>query len=119
MNAIVIMAGGVGTRLFPASSAHWPKQFVQWPTAIDPSAENNETKDRESLLQETYWRLRPLAEPGQMFVVAPPEFVEPIRTQLPELPAENILVEPFRRNSAGACALATARILARFGEDAT
>lgn len=119
MNAIVIMAGGVGTRLFPASSIHWPKQFVQWPTSVNTLSESDTMREPESLLQGTYRRLRPLAEPAQVFVVAPPEFVEPIREQLPELPAENVLVEPFRRNSAGACALATARILARLGEKTT
>ncbi len=93
----VIMAGGVGTRLWPISRRSRPKQFQ--------SLLSNRT-----MLADTYDRVRPLTTPERIWVVTNREFVDLARQQLPEVPPDNILGEPVGRNSAPAVALAAARI---------
>jgi len=116
MIAVVIMAGGVGTRLFPASTKLRPKQFVMWPSASGDDGASS-SGPGQSLIQQTYRRLAPLTTPDAIFIATTAELVEQVREHLPEAPPENIIIEPMRRNSAGACALATAAIAARFGPE--
>jgi mannose-1-phosphate guanylyltransferase len=94
---VVILAGGVGQRLWPVSRRSRPKQFQPLISA-------------RSMLEETYLRCRPLTSPGRVWVVTAREFVDLVRSQLPEIPARQILGEPVGRNSAPAAALAVARI---------
>ena len=102
---VVIMAGGVGTRLWPISRRNRPKQF-------QPLLSNR------TMLLDTYERVLPLTSPDRVWVVTGAEFVELTRQQLPQVPDANILGEPASRNSAPAAALAAARI-ARDGPQAT
>ncbi len=95
---VVIPAGGSGTRLWPLSRAAHPK-FLH---AL--------TGDRRSLIQATVDRLAPLAPPERTFVVTGGAHAAPIARQLPDLPADNILVEPGPRDSAPAIGLAAAII---------
>jgi len=94
---VVILAGGIGTRLWPISRRTRPKQFQP-------------LLSHRSMLQDTYERIRPLTTPERVWVVTNAEHVSTVQSQLPELPAENILGEPVGRNSAPAVALAVARI---------
>jgi len=94
---VVIMAGGTGTRLWPVSRRSQPKQFQALLT------------DR-TMLEETYERVLPLTAPERIWVVTGADSVALVRSQLPLLPAENVLGEPVGRNSAPAAALAVARI---------
>jgi len=94
---VVILAGGVGTRLWPISRRSQPKQFHALLTS-------------RTMLQETYDRVLPLSAPERIWVVTGAESVELVRTQLPDLPAANVLGEPVGRSSAPAAALAVARI---------
>ncbi len=96
----VIPAGGSGTRLWPLSRAERPKYLL--PLAGDTS-----------LLQQTYERLRHLSPPECILVVAGAAHVAAIARQLPELPDENILIEPQPRGTGPAIGLAAAMIAER------
>ncbi|MGN6565690.1 MAG: mannose-1-phosphate guanylyltransferase [Thermomicrobiales bacterium] len=98
---VVIPAGGSGTRLWPLSRAAYPK-------FLHPL-----TGDSRSLIQTTVDRLAALAPPERTFIVTGGAHVAPIARQLPDLPAENILVEPSPRDSAAAIGLAAAIIAHR------
>jgi mannose-1-phosphate guanylyltransferase len=91
----VIPAGGAGTRLWPLSRSAAPK-FLR-----------DLTGSGRTLLQETYDRLRPLAD-GRCVVVTGEAHQEAVREQLPELPADLVLAEPSGRDSMAAIGLAAA-----------
>lgn len=97
----VIPAGGSGTRLWPLSRAGHPK-FLQPLTGTSAS-----------LLQATVARLDPLAELAKTMVVTGREHEAEVSGQLPELPGDNLLVEPEPRDSCPAIGLAAAVIARR------
>ncbi|MDQ3457732.1 MAG: mannose-1-phosphate guanylyltransferase [Deinococcota bacterium] len=100
----VIMAGGSGQRFWPLSTAERPKQFLD----LEHSG--------RSLLQATFDRLLPLAGGAEcVFVVTCERYRGLILEQLPELPAENLILEPVARDTAAAVALAALEVEARFG----
>ncbi len=99
------MAGGYGVRLWPYSRERRPKQFIH---IIGDG----------TMIQETVGRLSPLFAPEDIFIVTGPDGEELVREQLPAIPAENIIVEPFGRNTAPCIALAACIIEERLGEDA-
>ena len=94
----VIMAGGVGSRFWPLSRTNKPKQFLDI-LGIG-----------ESLLQSTYKRFRRIIPADNIIVVTNKDYGHHVRQQLPELKDENILLEPFRRNTAPCIAYAAYRI---------
>ncbi len=100
-----VLAGGSGTRLWPLSRAGQPK-FLHALTGSD-----------RSLLQDTVDRLESLSAPAQIYVVTGAAHAAAIESQLPELPAANILVEPSPKDSCAAVSLAAA-VLARRDPDA-
>jgi mannose-1-phosphate guanylyltransferase len=100
--AAVILAGGAGTRLRPLSSDENPKQFLK-------------LFDGESLVQRTFGRLSPLLDAGAIFVSTNAEYARKVLEHLPALPAENVIAEPMRRNTAPAIALCTYTIEQRLG----
>lgn len=102
MNAL-LMAGGSGTRLWPLSTEARPKQFLK-------------LLSDKSLLRETYERVRPVAE--AVFVATALRYVDLVRGELPEVPADRILAEPVRRNS-GPALLAAALRFSRAGDAVT
>lgn len=104
MHAVVI-AGGSGTRFWPMSRAHRPKQLL----AI--------FGDRP-MIAETFGRLEGLVDCGHWWVVTHGGLVDAIAAAVPTLPAENLLTEPEARNTAPAIALAAAVIGRRHGDDA-
>ncbi|MDQ1644086.1 MAG: mannose-phosphate guanylyltransferase [Cryptosporangiaceae bacterium] len=97
----VIPAGGAGTRLWPLSRAGHPKFLHALGTG------------GRSLIQATADRLRPLAELDRILVVTGGAHAAAIARQLPDLPEENVLVEPGPRDSAPAIGLAAALIARR------
>ena len=96
----VILAGGSGTRLWPLSRSHRPKQLLT-------------LHGDRSLLQGTVDRLLPLIPPERIIIMTERSHHEGIREQVPMVPAENVVVEPARRGTAGSLALAAATIRAR------
>lgn len=100
-NHLVIMAGGVGSRFWPMSTADRPKQFI------------DVLGVGKSLLQLTYQRFGDFCPLDNVWVVTNKKYVALVREQLPDIPAENILQEPCRRNTAPCIAYVSWRIKAR------
>jgi mannose-1-phosphate guanylyltransferase len=101
----IIMAGGSGTRFWPASRSKLPKQLL------------NLASDR-TMIQATVDRLRGLIPPERVLIVTNELLVDAMREQLSELPAEAFLGEPCKRDTAPCIGLAAA-ILRRRDENAT
>ena len=87
-NYIAIMAGGAGTRFWPASRSHKPKQFLDI-LGIG-----------KTLLQMTYERASKLVPSSNIIIVSNRKYKELILSQLPELKDNNILLEPSMNNTA-------------------
>lgn len=100
MRHAVILAGGGGTRLWPASRRAHPKQFLSLGTGAD------------SLLAATARRLRDGCE-DRCYVVTANEQRTMVQDALPALPATNIIAEPSARNTAAALGLAAVHLLHR------
>lgn len=83
----VIMAGGKGERLWPLSQPDMPKQLL----AFDESG---------SLLKKTVERIEPIIPHKRIYVVTNREIAVKVHRELPQIPDENILVEPVGRNTA-------------------
>jgi mannose-1-phosphate guanylyltransferase len=98
-NYILIMAGGVGSRFWPKSRNHFPKQFIDI-LGIG-----------KSLFQLTYDRFTKICEPENIFILSNQQYLELILEQLPGILTENILLEPSRNNTAPCIAYATYKIL--------
>ena len=101
----VIMAGGSGTRFWPASRADKPKQLL---TLVG----------RESMLRQTFDRLGDLVAPAQTLIVTNRRLVGPIAEMFPELPSASIVGEPCKRDTAPCIGLA-ALLVSRDDPDAT
>ena len=99
---IVIMAGGVGSRLWPVSTPQHPKQFIDLLGV------------GKTMLQMTADRFRPLAPMDHFWVVTGAPYVATVREQLPEIPEDQILAEPVGRNTAPCIAYACRKIAARY-----
>ena len=99
----VIMAGGSGTRFWPASRQSRPKQFLALATDTP-------------LLRMTFERLEGLVPPERVWVVTTAATAEATREFLPELPANNVLAEPVGRNTAACAGFAAHVVLARDSE---
>ena len=94
----VIMCGGAGSRLWPASRPGRPKQFLA-------------LAGERSLFQETVLRVAPLAADGRVIVVAGTRHAEAVAAQLAEVAVEaTVLLEPEARDSGPAMAVAAAFI---------
>jgi mannose-1-phosphate guanylyltransferase / mannose-6-phosphate isomerase len=99
----LLLAGGVGTRLWPLSSEDRPKQFLP-------------LLSEKSLLAETLDRLLPLTE--DIFVATAEKHADLVLSQLKALPADRILLEPSRRNS-GPALISAALAFVRDGDPVT
>ncbi len=93
MPCAVIMAGGRGERFWPRSRMAQPKQFL------------NLMGDK-TMLQLTVERIEGLVGISDTYIVAGAEFKEIILKQIPHLPPDNIIIEPFGRDTAAAIGLA-------------
>lgn len=87
-NYLVILAGGVGSRFWPISSEELPKQFLD---ILDCG---------RTLIQLTADRFKNLVPIENIWVVTSDKYAELVAEQLPDIPKENILSEPCRRNTA-------------------
>ncbi|MBQ7634529.1 MAG: mannose-1-phosphate guanylyltransferase [Bacteroidaceae bacterium] len=87
-NHLVIMAGGIGSRFWPMSSEERPKQFLDILGC------------GRTLIQLTLDRFAGMVPTENVWVVTGERYAEITREQLPDVPPENILAEPCRRNTA-------------------
>ncbi|MBW1675265.1 MAG: NTP transferase domain-containing protein [Deltaproteobacteria bacterium] len=99
---VVIMAGGMGTRFWPLSTERIPKQFL------------NLFGDR-TLLQKSFDRVSNLVPPERILVLTNVAFISMVKEQLPQIPVENIIGEPIRRDTAAAVSLAAVLCSRHFG----
>ncbi|MFN2202575.1 MAG: mannose-1-phosphate guanylyltransferase [Caldilineaceae bacterium] len=91
---VAILAGGVGTRLWPGSRSGRPKQF------------SDLTGSGSSLIQATVDRLDGVASPEQIVIVTGAQYGSLISQQLPFLAESQMILEPSGRNTAPAVGLA-------------
>lgn len=97
MHYAVVMAGGAGTRLWPAARRHSPKQLQR-------------LIFKQPLIAETVERLGHVYSLERILIVTAQQYAASIRDALPDLPAQNIISEPVGRNTAAAIALAAFQI---------
>ena len=97
-NHLVIMAGGVGSRFWPMSTPECPKQFIDVMGC------------GRTFIQLTMDRFKGIVPAENVWVVTSAKYAEIVKQQLPEVPEENILLEPCRRNTAPCIAYVCWRI---------
>ncbi|NUP56511.1 MAG: NTP transferase domain-containing protein, partial [Gemmatimonadaceae bacterium] len=101
----VVLAGGVGSRFWPLSTAERPKQLL--PLATD-----------QPMLADALARLEPLVPAERTLVLTNATLVEPIAALAPGIPRENLMAEPRPAGTAAALAWAAHVIRRRAGDDA-
>lgn len=97
-NHLVIMAGGIGSRFWPMSTDERPKQFI------------DVLGVGRSLLQLTMDRFEGVIDKENIWVVTNKKYADVVKEQLPEMPADHVLCEPCRRNTAPCIAYVSWRI---------
>ena len=97
-NYCVIMAGGIGSRFWPYSRKNKPKQFLDF-FGIG-----------QTLLQQTFERYSKIVPSENIIVITNAEYEGLVKEQLPSLQANQILLEPARRNTAPCIAMASMHI---------
>ena len=100
MHYAVIMAGGIGSRFWPASRKARPKQFLN-------------VFGASTLIQSTISRLEGLIPPERCLIVTHERYIEQTKDQLPAVPDENILAEPISRNTAPCITYAAVKLAER------
>lgn len=94
----VIMAGGLGKRFWPVSTKACPKQFCDILNV------------GKSFLRQTFERAKQIFDTQNIFIVTGVAYEDLTKEQIPEIPTENILKEPFGKNTAPCIAYAAYRI---------
>jgi mannose-1-phosphate guanylyltransferase len=85
---VAIMAGGIGSRFWPMSRTNFPKQFLDI------------LNTGKTLIQSTFERFATFIPTENIFVITSNEYVNIVKKQLPDIPLQNILGEPSRKNTA-------------------
>jgi mannose-1-phosphate guanylyltransferase len=93
----VILAGGRGTRFWPRSRTRTPKQLLN-------------IVGKETMLEQTAVRLRPLIPPAHIWTVTNAEQTAAVKKQMPAPARKRVLTEPIGRNTAAAIALAALHV---------
>jgi len=101
----VVLAGGKGERFWPLSRSSRPKQFLR----LLPSG--------QSLIEATVERLLPLSGWERTLVATSKELAPLIVDHIPDLPKDNLIIEPAARDTAPAAAWASLYVERRFGDD--
>lgn len=96
---VAIMAGGIGSRFWPVSRTNYPKQFLDI------------LQTGKTLIQATYDRFASFIPPENIFVVTSAEYINIVKKQLPQLPLQNIIGEPSRKNTAPCIAYISFKLL--------
>ncbi len=100
-NYCLILAGGVGSRLWPMSTEEKPKQF------------QDIFGTGHTLLQQTYERFRNFIQPDHIFVSTCADYLPLVREQLPDMPDSQIIKEPLRRGTLASVAVGSLIIAAQ------
>jgi mannose-1-phosphate guanylyltransferase len=103
----VIMAGGAGTRFWPASRERMPKQFLPLGG-----------REGEPLLASTVRRLAPVVPPERVLIATGAHLADAVGRAVSGVPRDNVLCEPMPRNTAPCIAWATREIARRAGAGA-
>lgn len=90
----LIMAGGTGTRFWPRSREKHPKQLLR-------------IVGNDTMIRQTVARLTPIIPEDNIFVVTTQAQVNEIRSQLPNIPDSNFIIEPLGKNTAPCIGLGT------------
>ena len=93
IRSAIIMAGGAGERFWPLSRKNKPKQLLEL------------TSSGSMMIQEAINRVEGIIEKENIFIITGESLKEPMQNALPELPKENIIAEPYKRNTAPCLAL--------------
>jgi mannose-1-phosphate guanylyltransferase len=96
---VAIMAGGIGSRFWPKSRTAYPKQFLDI------------LNTGKSLIRWTFERYAAFIPLENIYIVTSIEYEAIVQEQLPELPKENILSEPSRKNTAPCVAYISFKLL--------
>ncbi|MBK6729543.1 MAG: mannose-1-phosphate guanylyltransferase [Bacteroidetes bacterium] len=102
---VAIMAGGIGSRFWPASRINKPKQFLDI------------LNTGQTLIQSTYERFLKIAPKDNIFIVTNEAYLELVHEQLPDIKPSRILAEPMRRNT-GPCIAYVSHKIATIDPDA-
>ncbi|MDN5324431.1 MAG: mannose-phosphate guanylyltransferase [Thermosipho sp. (in: thermotogales)] len=102
MNCALIMAGGKGERFWPYSTDEKPKQFIN-------------LFGERTMIQQTVERLNGFISKENIFIVTGEIYINLVKEQLPNIPEENIIVEPVGKNTAPCIALSAFYIKKRLG----
>ena len=94
----IIMAGGVGSRFWPVSTAEFPKQF------------HDMLGTGETLIQKTFSRLSKLIPKENIFVLTNEQYNDLVLEQLPDIAQEQVVLEPAMRNTAPCILYASMKI---------
>lgn len=103
-NTALIMAGGRGERFWPRSRKNLPKQFLAL------------TDSGRTMIRMTYDRILSLVRREDIFISTSRDYLDLVREQLPEVPEENILLEPAARSTAPCIGWAAMTIRERYGD---
>jgi mannose-1-phosphate guanylyltransferase len=95
----VIMAGGSGTRFWPASRQIKPKQLLKMGS-------------QRTMLQTTFDRMQGLVSSEHVLVLTNEQLTDAVVNQLPDLPKEHIIGEPFKRDTAPCIGVAASLVQA-------
>ncbi|CAM4411686.1 NTP transferase domain-containing protein [Paenibacillus alkaliterrae] len=94
----VIMAGGKGTRFWPYSRSHFPKQFLS-------------IRHEGTLLQNTVKRLRLFLPVEDIYVTSLHSYIPHLRKQLPMIPEKNLIAEPVAKDTAACIGFSALRLM--------
>jgi mannose-1-phosphate guanylyltransferase len=100
----VIMAGGKGARFWPRSREKKPKHLL-------------DIISKKTIIQETVERIKPLIPPENVLVVTGKKHAGALIKQLPEIPLQNIIIEPEGKNTAACIGLAALHIRKMVSDD--
>lgn len=100
----IVMAGGKGERFWPQSRLSHPKQLLRLIGNL-------------TLIEQTVDRFKPLLKPENIIIITNQDYVAPMRSLLPNIPAKNIIGEPVGRDTGPCNALAAALVKAQSGND--
>ena len=100
----VVLAGGIGKRFWPLSSATRPKPLLP-------------LSNERPLIADTLDRLAPLVSPDRVLVVTSADIADALHRAIPQLPAQNLLVEPHPMGTAAALAWAAHEVARRAGPE--